>query len=185
MTTPAGGIEPDRRYPIDDLLDRLPSLSRAEALEAICQYAADVTACACMPLIEENARLKVSAIFDKKDDRKTIGKCNHWPGQNECEWCRGRASTATASLEPQSPLEHLTERSALQPEAPCEDLADARRLDWIQRQWQDGVHVEVCGKGDGTTWRAVVPAASVFVGPLTVTGSTLREAIDAAMKEGP
>jgi hypothetical protein len=32
------------------------------AEEAICQYAADVAACACMPLIEQNARLQVEAM---------------------------------------------------------------------------------------------------------------------------
>jgi hypothetical protein len=58
--------------------------------------------------------------------------------------------------------------------------ADAERLDWLEAAWRDGVHAEVCGKGDGTTWHAMAPSASVFVGPATFTGTSLRAAIDAA-----
>jgi hypothetical protein len=58
--------------------------------------------------------------------------------------------------------------------------ADAERLDWFEADWRDGVHAEVCSKGDGTTWHAMAPSASVFVGPATFTGTSLRAAIDAA-----
>jgi hypothetical protein len=61
-------------------------------------------------------------------------------------------------------------------------VEDAERLNWLESAWRDGVHAEVCAKGDGTTWHAMAPSASVFVGPTTYTGGTLRAAIDAARK---
>lgn len=61
------------------------------------------------------------------------------------------------------------------------NYSDAERIDWLQDAWRDGVHVEVCAKGNGTTWHAMAPSASVFVGPKVFTGKTLRKAIDAAI----
>lgn len=58
---------------------------------------------------------------------------------------------------------------------------DTARLNWIERQWTEGVHVEVCGIGRGLTWHTVAKAASVFVGPQTYKGATLRDAIDSAI----
>ena len=59
--------------------------------------------------------------------------------------------------------------------------ADAGRLDWIDSQWTQGVHVEACGQGDGTTWHAVKRACTVY-GDGTHAGENIRAAIDAAMK---
>lgn len=58
---------------------------------------------------------------------------------------------------------------------------DAARLDWIDSQWTQGVHVEACGQGDGTTWHAVKRACTVY-GDGTHAGENIRAAIDAAMK---
>ena len=59
--------------------------------------------------------------------------------------------------------------------------ADAGRLDWIDSQWTQGVHVEACGQGDGTTWHAVKRACTVY-GDGTHAGENVRASIDAAMK---
>ncbi len=59
---------------------------------------------------------------------------------------------------------------------------DAARLDWIENQWRDGLHVEACAVGDGSTWHALRKQASVYVGNSEAYGDTIRAAIDAAMK---
>ena len=59
--------------------------------------------------------------------------------------------------------------------------ADAGRLDWIDSQWRNGVHVEACAKGDGTTWHALRRECTVYDAGEHSAENT-RAAIDAAMK---
>lgn len=59
---------------------------------------------------------------------------------------------------------------------------DAARIDWIENQWRDGVHVEVCAVGDGTTWHSLRKQACVYVGNSESYGDDIRAAIDAALK---
>ena len=59
--------------------------------------------------------------------------------------------------------------------------ADAARLDWIDSQWRNGVHVEACAKGDGTTWHALRRECTVYDAGEHSAENT-RAAIDAAMK---
>lgn len=60
---------------------------------------------------------------------------------------------------------------------------DAARLNWLESQFADGVHVEGCytGSWDQATLKRV---ATVFYGSREGTGSTIREAIDAARAGG-
>ena len=64
----------------------------------------------------------------------------------------------------------------------CERLQkDAERFDWLERQWTNGLHVELCavgGVGD-----SLISQASVYYGSKEATGKFIREAIDAAIKE--
>ena len=59
--------------------------------------------------------------------------------------------------------------------------ADAGRLDWLDSQWRNGVHVEACAKGDGTTWHALRRECTVYDAGEHSAENT-RAAIDAAMK---
>jgi hypothetical protein len=56
---------------------------------------------------------------------------------------------------------------------------DTARLDWLGKQWADGVHVEVYAK----TIRpeCYEPTATVFIGKNGYRGASLRDAIDAAI----
>lgn len=69
-------------------------------------------------------------------------------------------------------------------EALAERGRDAARLDWLDSQSADGVHLEVCHKG---SWAEgdLVKTATVFIGRKEFTARNSRIAIDAAMKETP
>lgn len=71
--------------------------------------------------------------------------------------------------EPQSPSEHLTERSAVQPEAPCEGLADAWRYD----EEINGCFVQTISLDEP---RSHFPIRNVV--PLYAAPSPLRKALD-------
>ena len=57
---------------------------------------------------------------------------------------------------------------------------DAERIDWLEAQFANGVHVEGCftGNWDQAT---LARAATVFFGSKEARGKTIREAIDAAI----
>ena len=59
---------------------------------------------------------------------------------------------------------------------------DAGRLDWVDAQWRDGIHIEVCSVGNGTTWHGLHRKASVYIRGMDFVGGdeTIRAAIDAA-----
>ncbi|MGE3923563.1 MAG: hypothetical protein AB7G13_11585 [Lautropia sp.] len=65
---------------------------------------------------------------------------------------------------------------------------DAARIDWLDRQWRDGVHLEVCAEQmpGGMTHHTLRPTAAIYGRTSTVaTGASAREAIDAAMTKDP
>lgn len=70
---------------------------------------------------------------------------------------------------------------AIAPPAPVSE--DAARLDWLDSQWVDGVHVEVCAKVAITD--RLVPISTVFSGrpQADFKAGNVRAAIDAAMQE--
>ena len=61
---------------------------------------------------------------------------------------------------------------------------DAARLDWIDSQWRNGVHVEACAKGDGTTWHALRRECNVYSAG-EHSADNVRAAIDAARNKPP
>lgn len=70
---------------------------------------------------------------------------------------------------------------AATPPAPVSE--DAARLDWLDSQWVDGVHVEVCAKV--AIADRLVPISKVFSGrpQADFKAGDVRAAIDAAMQE--
>ena len=60
-------------------------------------------------------------------------------------------------------------------------LADKARLDWLERQWREGVIAEICGtcddvdRGLGRNWNLILDA-------ITTQADTIRAAIDAATR---
>ena len=62
---------------------------------------------------------------------------------------------------------------------------DAERLSWCEKQWQNGLHLEVCAQNVGLTVHGLQPTATVYVGLTVAKGDNLRTAIDAAMQEKP
>jgi hypothetical protein len=71
---------------------------------------------------------------------------------------------------------------AVQPAADA--LTDTERLNWLEAQWREGVHVEVCAIG-GPTWHGLKPASTAYVGGRQRTDETLRGAIDAIRGAAP
>lgn len=64
---------------------------------------------------------------------------------------------------------------------PAEQAEDSAMLDWLESQWQDGIHVELCATNDGLTVHGLRPAATVFTRIDETKGSSIREAIRAAI----
>lgn len=62
--------------------------------------------------------------------------------------------------------------------------ADTARIDWCERSWPDGLHIEACGKGNGDH-RFPDKACTVFIGPREYRGAEIRAVIDAAMAGRP
>lgn len=84
----------------------------------------------------------------------------------------------------------MTQPSTIQfaGDEPEEYRTDAERLNWLDRQWRDGVHLEVCAEqSEGLgTWHTLRPYAALYDRTSTVhVGTTARQAIDAAMKARP
>lgn len=65
------------------------------------------------------------------------------------------------------------------PPTPPGDSEDAARLDWLESQFGDGVHVEGCHSGAWSE-RNLARCATVFYGNKEARATTIREAIDAA-----
>jgi hypothetical protein len=61
--------------------------------------------------------------------------------------------------------------------------AEKARLDWCERQWPSGLHLECCAINSGLTVHGLHPAATVYVGGEKYEGATLRAAIDAAREK--
>ena len=62
---------------------------------------------------------------------------------------------------------------------------DAARLDYLERRWMDGVHLEVCHKGGGDhPLSNAVMSVTLYVGSKEYAGDKVRAAIDAAMRSG-
>lgn len=78
----------------------------------------------------------------------------------------------------------ITDALSVLTEALAERERDAARLDWLDSQSADGVHLEVCHKG---SWAEgdLAKTATVFIGRKEFTARNSRIAIDAAMKETP
>lgn len=136
---------------------------QARAALAAPRHPETSTGAASEPIIKENGAALSNELFGNSEYLNLI------PLREFVEWC----------VSEQFDSRDLSTRARAALAAPVP--ADTARIDWLQAQWANGVHAEVCGKGDGTTWHAMRPAASVFVGPSTFEGSTLREAIDAAL----
>jgi hypothetical protein len=63
--------------------------------------------------------------------------------------------------------------------------ADADRINWCEKQWADGIHIEYCAIGIGDV--RVLPAGAVFLRNKEYKGDSIRSAIDAALagKDAP
>jgi hypothetical protein len=59
-------------------------------------------------------------------------------------------------------------------------LDDAERINWCEKQWADGIHIEYCAIGIGDV--RVLPAGAVFLHNKQYKGDSIRSAIDAARK---
>jgi hypothetical protein len=74
------------------------------------------------------------------------------------------------------------------PQAPAEPPSeDTKRLDWIEAQWRDGIHVECCATG-GPTVHGLRKTVTVYFADKACEGADIRDAIDgaiAATKETP
>ena len=63
-----------------------------------------------------------------------------------------------------------------------DDARDAARLDYLERRWMDGVHLEVCHKGGGDhPLRNAVMAVTLYVGSKEYHSDNVRTSINAAM----
>jgi len=85
-------------------------------------------------------------------------------------------------------VEHYTElgyRAIPVTILPEQEAKDGERLDWLDKQWADGVHVEVCATGSFSGCN-LAKVATVYVGDAKHSATTVREAIDTALsaKEG-
>ncbi len=65
---------------------------------------------------------------------------------------------------------------------PLKVQRDSERLDWVERQSVDGIHIEYCHTGSfsGSNLKQV---ATVYVNGKEYKSDTVREAIDAAIQE--
>ncbi len=87
----------------------------------------------------------------------------------------GRAAASLWAIH--AAIEHM--HTSLQAELAAAKR-DAARLDWLDSQWRDGVHLEVCAKNTGLTWHGLYPSATVFIGDKEFHDLHVRSAIDAA-----
>jgi len=55
---------------------------------------------------------------------------------------------------------------------------DAERINWCEKQWADGIHIEYCAIGIGDI--RVIAASTVFLRNKEYKGDSIRAAIDAA-----
>jgi hypothetical protein len=59
---------------------------------------------------------------------------------------------------------------------------DTARIDWMEAQWQEGLHVERYAANTGLTVHGLHPESAVYVGPDVFRAVSIREATVKAME---